>query len=90
MKDTHSHRAKLAESDATVEQLRRQTGRSPRSPRMSTSMSMMSSITSSMGGFEAMASPDSMAGSLLDEAKRDLKKMKRQKKRSQSRTSAHG
>ena len=86
------NRAKLSESDATVEQLRRQTLRSPRSPSRpySGSHSMMCSMTS-MGGFEAPASPDILGTSLLDEAKQELKKMKRQKKRSQTRANAqHG
>ncbi|KAK7486684.1 hypothetical protein BaRGS_00022085 [Batillaria attramentaria] len=85
-------KAKLAESEATVDQLKRQMVRSPRSPRpySSGSFSMMSSITSSMGGFEAPASPDIMGSSLLEEAKRELKRMKKQKKVPKSRTSSHG
>ncbi|XP_070199772.1 kinesin-like protein KIF21A isoform X3 [Littorina saxatilis] len=86
-------KARLAESEATVEQLRRNIARSPRSPSRAmtgSSFSMMSSMMSSMGGFEAPASPEILGSALLEEAKRELKKMKKQKKRSQSKTSAHG
>lgn len=51
---------------------------------------MMSSMSSSMGGFEAPASPEILGSSLLEEAKRELKRMKKQKKRTLSRTNTHG
>lgn len=89
------YRAKLAESEATVEQLKRRNLRSPHSPIRpssvnSMSLSLMSSMTSSMGGFEAPVSPEALTSSLLDVARRDVKKMKKIRKRSESQTSSHG
>ena len=90
------NRAKLAESEATVEQLRRQSLRSPRSPSrmMSSSMSMMSSsMMSSMGGFEAPASPDILGAALIKEAKKELRNMKKQQRKRSAQSldlTAHG
>ncbi|XP_025085629.1 kinesin-like protein KIF21A isoform X2 [Pomacea canaliculata] len=88
-------KAKLAESEATVEQLKRRNLRSPHSPIRpssvnSMSLSLMSSMTSSMGGFEAPVSPEALTSSLLDVARREVKKMKKIRNRSESQTSSHG
>ncbi|XP_041367345.1 kinesin-like protein KIF21A isoform X2 [Gigantopelta aegis] len=90
VKELEDLRTKLAEAEAMVAQLQKMSARSPRSPSRQVMSAMSTLPSSSYSSFDFPLSPDNSADSVLEIAKKHVRKLSKKVKRSKSKTPEHG